>query len=118
MSSIDNEMQRVRKPTLIYFIRSIHALLAMFFILCLAYIYYCGIGGKVSSLAWAAVGVMIVEGLAIWLNGGLCPLTSLQHKLGDDKGFFDLFLPPKLLPHVVPFFVATTTVGVILLLIR
>lgn len=105
-----------RNTALIFFTRAIHGLFAAFFVICLIYIFYCGISDRVGWLAWAAVCVMIIEGLAIWLNNGLCPLTSLQRRFGDDKGFFDLFLPDKMLKFVVPFFIAATIAGVALLL--
>jgi hypothetical protein len=69
-------------------------------------------------LTYGALLAVILEGFLLWLNKGKCPLTSLQKKLGDDKGFFDLFLPPALLPFVIPFFAFLTFLAIILLIFK
>jgi hypothetical protein len=97
-------------------VRIIHSLFAFLLMGCLGIVYYFGITGQRSPLILPAVIMLILEGLFLWRNKGLCPLEPLHRKLGDDKGFFGLFLPPGWLPHVIPFFTVITSIGFLLLL--
>lgn len=103
---------------MILLIRFIHILTGIFFIVCLGYIYFAIFFSTINSWVYYALGFIILEGFILWLNKGNCPLTTLQRKLGDTKGFFDLFLPPPFLPFVVPVFSALTIIAVILILIK
>ena len=97
-------------------VRIVHSAFAVLFMACLGIVYYFGITGKPSPLILPAVALLILEGFLLWLNKGLCPLEPLHRRLGDDKGFFGLFLPPAWLPYVIPFFVVLTCIGFLLLL--
>lgn len=97
-------------------VRLLHSFFAVLFMACLGIIYYFGITAKPSPLILPATALLILEGSLLWLNKGNCPLEPLHRKLGDDKGFFGLFLPAAWLPYVIPFFVITTCIGFLLLL--
>ena len=97
-------------------IRIVHSVFAVLFMVCLGIVYYFGITGKSSPLILPAVALLILEGFLLWLNRGLCPLEPIHRRLGDDKGFFGLFLPLVCLPYVIPFFVVLTCIGFLLLL--
>ncbi len=101
---------------LLLVVRIVHSAFAFLFMACLGIIYYFGITGQPSPLILPAVALLILEGLLLWLNKGKCPLGPLHSRLGDDKGFFGLFLPPSCLPYVIPFFVVLTFIGFLLLL--
>ena len=86
-----------------YFFRFIHILIGTFFLLCLVYLYYSVLSNKVAFNIYLAFAAIILEGILLFVKGA-CPVTELQRKYGDKKGFFDLFLPEGFLPFVVPVF--------------
>jgi hypothetical protein len=102
----------------IYCFRSAHALFAVFFILCLVDIYYSAITRTHAWHLFAALSALLAEGLVVALNRGQCPLTGLQHRLGDQKGFFNLFLPDVIAKYLVPFWFCVALVGFLLLWMR
>ncbi len=111
-------MNSPRNKRAIYVVRTLHGIFAVFFIFLIGYLYYALIAGRTDWTVWAAVILLIAEGAAMALNGGRCPLAFLHERYGDDKGFFDLWVPPKLLPLVVPFLTALTTIAVLWLLAK
>jgi hypothetical protein len=102
----------------IYWFRSVHAFFAVFFIQCLAYIYYCAITRTHTWLLTMALIALLGEGIVVVLNRGQCPLTGVQHRLGDQKGFFNLFLPEALARKMVPVWFFIALAGFLLLWIR
>jgi len=102
---------------MIFLIRLVHGLISLFFLGCIAGIYYSGITNSPSVWAYLAVTALLVEGLVVFANHGTCPLGKVHHKYGDDKTFFELFLPKRLAKRAIPFFSVVTLVGVVLLLI-
>src|SRR5690242_11517482 len=103
----------------VFILRIIHGLFALYFILCLIYLYYAAIFSKIDLLLLIAVGSLSLEGLMVFvLNKGDCPLIHIQRKIGDNTPFFQLFLPAKIAKQAVPVLAKITWIGVILLLIR
>lgn len=97
--------------------RLIHILIGSFFIGCLVYLYCVAFSGPIDWKVYFCLAAIVVEGSVLILFKG-CPLTKIQNKIGDDKGFFDLFLPKKLLPFVVPTFTLLTIGALILIYIN
>jgi len=102
----------------IYTVRTLHAVFAIFFIFLIGYLYYALIVGRLDWTVWAAVILLIVEGAAMALNGGQCPLAFLHERYGDDKRFFDLWVPPPAMPWVMPALTTLTAVAVLWLVIK
>ena len=103
----------------VFILRVIHGLFALYFILCLIYLYYAAIFSKVDILLLIAVVSLSIEGILVFvLNKGDCPLIHIQRRIGDDIPFFQLFLPAKLAKQAVPALAKITWIGVFLLLIR
>jgi hypothetical protein len=96
-------------------LRILHILIGSFFILCLIYLYYAAFTRTLNPWVYFALVAIIIEGLILKLNDGHCPFTKYQKKLGDTKGFFDLFLPPKALPLAVPVFSVLTAIAVLII---
>jgi hypothetical protein len=103
---------------MIYVVRGIHSAFALFFMSCLAYIYYAALGRKRSPLLAAAAGALLAEGAVVVINRGDCPLGPVHRRLGDEKTFFELFLPSRLARWAVPFFAAVTAFGFLLAMAR
>ncbi len=102
---------------MVFIVRVIHTLFAFFFVFCMGYVYYSALTGHKTKWTLFAVVALVLEGILLLINSGDCPLAPLHRRYGDQKGFFDLFLPPKILPYVIPFFVITTVIGLLLLLV-
>ena len=99
-------------------IKVLHGLLSAFFIACITYVYYAGITRSTSPFVFIAVAALLLEGTIVLLNRGDCPLGAVHRRLGDEKRFFELFLPGRAAAVAVPFFAAVTAVGLLILLIR
>jgi len=68
---------------------------------CLLYVLYCGITKTYNWILYLTIGAIFVEGLALLLNRGRCPLTTLAEKHGAEKGSVtDMFCPKWFVPHV------------------
>ena len=97
-------------------IRIVHAGFALLFIACIIFIYYCAITRLASPWLYPATIILLIEGIAVGLNKGDCPLGPIHLRYGDDKGFFGLFLPARILPYVIPGLAVIAAVGFLLLL--
>jgi hypothetical protein len=80
-------------PLKMWVIRLIHTLIALIMFAAMAMVYFSAISQTYNLLLYLALGALFIEGAAITLNKGDCPLSYLQRKYGDDKAFFELFLP-------------------------
>jgi len=103
---------------LILFARIIHVVIGLFFISCLAYLFISAFRPDITFWTYFCFISIILEGLLLFANKGECPLTLFQNRLGDNKGFFDLFLPGKALPFVIPVFSILTTLAAILIYLK
>ena len=99
----------------IYIVRSFHAFFGIFFLVCIIYLYYEIFSGQRTVLAYYAAAALILEGLLLILNRGNCPLARLHQSVGDDKGFFNLFVPDKFLPYTMPFLTVISAIAIILI---
>lgn len=83
---------------------------------CLIYILYCGITRTYNWTLLLALSVIVIEGLALLLNKGRCPLTTLAENQGAEKGSItDIFLPPWLARNVFRFATALFCIELVLL---
>jgi hypothetical protein len=98
-------------------VRIIHSFFAVTFLGGIAFLYYCILTGKPSPWLLPVTAVLLIEGVILLLNNGKCPLEPLHHKYGDDKGFFGMFLPERVLPYVLPV-LFVVTIFAFLLLVR
>lgn len=97
-------------------IRLIHGIITLFFLTCISYVYYAGITNHVDVIAYVAVGFIVLEGLIVGLNKGICPLGVVHKKFGDEKTFFELFLPKPIAKQAVPFLGMVAFIGFLLLI--
>ena len=78
----------------LFVIKSFHTLMFFFMSVCLLYILYAGVTRTINWVLLVAIVVIFVEGMALLVNKGRCPLTTLAEKYGADKGSVaDIFLP-------------------------
>jgi len=84
----------------IFVIKFIHTVIFFFMVSCLLYVLYCGLTATYNWLLLLAIGAIMLEGLALLLNSGRCPFTTLAEKYGVVKGgVTDLFLPECISRH-------------------
>lgn len=103
----------------IFILRVIHGLFAMYFILCLVYLYYAAIFGKIDIFLLISGVSLGLEGFTVFiLNKGDCPLIHIQKKIGDNTPFFQLFFSAKLAKQAVPALAKITWVGIALVALR
>jgi hypothetical protein len=98
----------------VFLIKSIHLSLFIFMAICLFYILYsCFIRTYDWTLLTAMV-VILINGLAIVLNHGRCPLTTLAEKYGAENGAVThLIVPMFCARYVFKFFTVLFAVEVI-----
>jgi len=106
-----------RRVGLIWLVRSFHITIAACLLGCIVYIYYCGLTGRVTTGACLACGALVAEGVGVVVCGRRCPLVTLHRKFGDNRSFFDLFLPRAALPYAYPTLAGVAMFGMVLLVI-
>jgi hypothetical protein len=102
----------------IYIIRSIHTLIAAFFIFCIGLLYYFALSGKSSPWIIWIIAILLAEGVVLIVNRGRCPLSFFHQRYGDDKKFYDLFFPEKIAPYAAHILGVATIIAIILLLVK
>jgi len=103
----------------IYLLRLLHGLASLYFIGCLVYLYYAAVTGEATWFLVVALVSLAAEGYVVFVvNNGDCPLIHVQRKMGDNKPFFELFMPSKLAKQAIPCFAVLTWLAVALLLVR
>jgi len=103
----------------IYLLRTIHGLFALYFIVCVLYLFYAAVSARFDKFLVIALISLALEGFVVFiLNKGDCPLIHVQRKIKDDVPFFELFLPKKLAKKAIPFFSTLTIIALMLLLMR
>jgi hypothetical protein len=82
------------KSSGLLYIKLVHTVVFFYMSACLGYILYAVIRPDFGWLLVVAVASIVGEGLALMLNRGRCPLTTLAERQGALKGSVtDLFLP-------------------------
>lgn len=90
----------------------------MFFLSCLGYLYYAVFTRNRDRKLWLAIGALLFEGAVVSSNNGNCPLGPVHRRYGDDKTFFELFVPKRIADRAVPFFAVITLLGIVLVFLR
>ena len=101
------------------FLKLFHTVIWIFFVAVIFYILYSGITNQINTYTWIAIGLIIGEGLVLWLFKMFCPITVLARKYSDSgKDNFDIFLPNWLARYNKIIFTTIYLVGVIIVLLR
>ena len=100
-------------------LRIFHGALTLYFTLCLIYLYFVGLTGNVNNTLFIlSIFSLAFEGVIVFaFNQGDCPLFHVQRKIGDNKPFFELFLPPRLAKRAIPIFALLTIVAILIILL-
>jgi hypothetical protein len=98
--------------------RIVHAAWSVGQLASLVYIWVSAVTGRRSPRLWASVAFLFVEGGALVIGRGSCPVGQLQAKWGDPVPFFELVLPPRAAKAAVPVLAAISLTGVAALVLR
>jgi hypothetical protein len=101
-----------------YVIRFIHLIVSLYFLGCLLILYHSILINKESKLLYIAIISLLIEGLIIFFNRNTCPLGFLHKQYGDDKAFFELFMPKKLAQNVIPIMAVFSIAGIVIFFIE
>ena len=100
---------------IIYWIKLIHTLIFFLASVCIMYIVYCGVTGKINRYLWMAIGIIFAIGIIHAANGFECPLATLVHQLAGRHDVADIFLPDWFARNIMPVSTAIFFIGVVLL---
>ena len=98
--------------------RAFHIGLALVDLAALTYVWVCGISGRRGRLLSTAIGALVVEGAALVVGRGNCPLGPLQARVGDPTPLFELVLPTRAAKAAVPVLSAVSVAGIALAVAR
>jgi len=99
-------------------VRLLHGALTAFFLTCIGYVYYAALRQRGRRLLYGAIGALTLEGAVFLSNGGDCPLGAVHRRYGDNRDFFELFMPRRFSRRAVPVLGVVAITGVILALAR
>jgi hypothetical protein len=84
----------------------------------LGYIWTSAVTGRRSPRLWAGVAFLLVEGGALVVGRGDCPVGPLQAEWGDSTPFFELVLPPRAAKAAIPVLAIVSVAGIAALVLR
>lgn len=100
---------------IIYWVKILHTLIFFLASVCIMYIVYCGITGKINRYLWIAIGIIFAIGIIHAANGFECPLATLVHRLAGRRDVADIFLPDWFARNIMPVSTVIFVIGVVLI---
>jgi hypothetical protein len=98
--------------------RVLHAAWSVAQLWCLGDIWISALTRRRSRRLWAGVAFLFVEGAALVVGHGDCPVGPMQAEWGDPVPFFELLLPPRAAKAAVPVLAVVSVAGVVALALR
>jgi hypothetical protein len=98
--------------------RVLHATWSVAQLTALAQIWIAAATRRRSPGLWASVGFLAVEGAALAVGRGDCPVGPLQSEWGDPVPFFELVLPPRAAKAAVPALAMVSIAGILAVVVR
>ena len=95
-------------------LRVAHALFAVTRLASLGYVWRCALRRRRGRALPHAVAWLGVEGAALVVGRGQCPLAGLQRQVGDPVPLFELVLPPRAARLAVPAMAAISVLGIVI----
>jgi hypothetical protein len=96
----------------------VHACWSVAQLWCLGDIWVSVLTRRRSRRLWAGVAFLGVEGAALIVGRGNCPVGPMQAEWGDPVPFFELVLPPRAAKAAVPVLAIVSVVGIVALVLR
>jgi len=98
--------------------RVFHAVYSVFGLSAFGYLWACVFTGRRDRGLAASIGFLLVEGAALIMGRGNCPMGPVQEEWGDPVPFFELVLPPRAAKAAVPVLAWTSALGIVLIVLR
>ena len=98
--------------------RLVHATWSIAQLAGLASIWQGALTRRRSRRLWASVAFLLVQGGALIVGRGNCPVGPLQAEWGDPVPFFELVLPPRAAKAAIPVLAVASLSGIAALILR
>ena len=98
--------------------RIVHACWSIVGLSSLAYIWASALARRRDRFLAGAIAFLLVEGCALVVGRGNCPMGPRQAEWGDPVPFFELVLPPRAAKAAVPILAGATIAGLIAIVLR
>lgn len=103
----------------LFYIKLIHTIIWFFYVIVIFYILYTGILNRVNAYTFAAIGLVVIEGLVLLAFRWRCPLTVLGLKYTENNEVgFDIFIPKWVAKNNKTIFGTLYGIGVIVVIVR
>jgi hypothetical protein len=84
----------------------------------LGYVWRCALVRRQDALLAGAVAFLSLEGVALAVGRGDCPMAGFQRRLGDPVPLFELILPPRAAKAAIPVLFLVTVGGFAAVVVR
>lgn len=100
-------------------IKTIHTIIWFFYNVVLFYLLYAVITNKIDIWVWICIGLVILEGIVLFIYKSLCPITIIARKYSDStKDNFDIYLPNWLAKYNKQIYTSIFILAIIILIFR
>lgn len=103
----------------LFYLKLAHTAIWAFFVSVIFYILYAGIFNQINVYTWIAIGLVIMEGIILFIFKWKCPLTIIGYKYTDNHDVgFDIYLPRWLAKYNKIIFTTIFVIGLLIVLFR
>ena len=99
-------------------LRLVHIAIATIGLTSLGYVWLCAITGRRDRFLAIAYAALSLQGVAIVVGRGNCPIGPIQEGLGDPTPCFELVLPKRAAKAVFPVLITVTLAGLAVVVAR
>ncbi|TYA58055.1 hypothetical protein [Formosa maritima] len=104
---------------MLVFIKTIHTIIWLFYNVVIFYLLYAVIQNKIDKWVWICIGLVILEGIILFIFKRLCPITIIARKYSNStKDNFDIYLPNWLAKYNKQIYTSIFIVAIIILISR
>lgn len=100
-------------------IKIFHTAIWLFFNVVIFYLLYAALINKIDKWIWICIGLVLLEGMVLWIYNWFCPLTIVARRYTDStKENFDIFLPNWLAKYNKAIYTSIFSIALIILVYR
>lgn len=74
-------------------IKIMHTVIWLLMFLSVFYVFYSGLSGDINIISWIGVGLIFIEGIALIIGKGDCPLHVYALQITGETNLNDTYLP-------------------------